>query len=88
MARGTRTVYPGERNIGQSSTFQLPEAGRNVQRLKCCDKHGEKDEDSSPKNLNDVHNTSFQKYRHSNICCHCIIFKMILEILVTLVYKK
>ena len=54
MARGTRTVYPGERNKGPSSTFQLPEEGRRVQRLKRCDKHGEEDEDNSLKNVNNV----------------------------------
>ena len=62
MASGTRTVYPGERNKGLSSTFQLPEQGRSVQQLKR-DKHGDKDEDNSPKNVNNVHNTSSQKYR-------------------------
>ena len=45
MARGTRTV----------STFQPPEESWNVQRPKRCDKHGDEDEDNSPKNLNDVH---------------------------------
>ena len=51
MARGTRTVYSGMRNKGLSSTFQPPEEGRSVQR---CDKHGDKDEDNSPKNVNIV----------------------------------
>ena len=64
MARGARTVYPGERNKGLSSTFQLPEEGRSVQRPKRCDKHGNKDEDNSPKNVN---NTSSQKYRQNTI---------------------
>ena len=54
MARGTRTVYPGERNQRLSSTFQPPEEGRSVQRPKRCDKHGDKDEDISPKNVNNV----------------------------------
>ena len=63
MARETRTVYPGKRNKGLSSTFQPPEEGRSVQQPKRCDKHGDKDEDNSPKNVNDVHNTSSQKYR-------------------------
>ena len=40
-----------------------PEEGQSVQRLKCCDKHGDKDEDNSPKNVNNVHNTSSQKYK-------------------------
>ena len=61
MARGTRTVYPGE----LSSTFQPPEEGRSVQRPKRCDKHGEKNEDNSPKNVNNVHNTTSQKYRQN-----------------------
>ena len=51
MARGTRTFYPGERNKGLSSTFQPPEEGQSVQR---CDKHGNKDKDNSPKNVNNV----------------------------------
>ena len=63
MARGTRTVYLGERNKRPSSTFQPPEEGQSVQQPKCCDKHGDKDEDNSLKNLNNVHNTSSQKYR-------------------------
>ncbi len=52
MARGTRTVYPGDRDKRLSSTFQPPEEGRSVQRSKRCDKHGDKDEDNSPKNVN------------------------------------
>ena len=63
MARGSRTVNPGERNKGLSSTFQPPEEGQSVQLSKCCDKHGDKDEDNSQKNVNYVHNTSSQKYR-------------------------
>ena len=54
MARETRTVYPGKRNKGLRSTFQQPEEGRSVQRPKLCDKHGDKDEDNSPKNVNNV----------------------------------
>ena len=49
MARETRTIYPGRRNKGLSSTFQSPEEGQSVQRPKRCDKHGDKDEDNSPK---------------------------------------
>ena len=49
MTRGTRTIYPGERNKGLSSTFQPPEEGRGVQQPISCDKHGDKDEDNSPK---------------------------------------
>ena len=54
MARGTRTVYPGERNKGLSLTFQTPEECRSVQRPKRCDKQGDKDEDNSPNNVNNV----------------------------------
>ena len=53
MTYGTRTVYPVKRNKGLSSTFQPTEEGRSVQRPKGCDKHGDKDEDNSPKNAND-----------------------------------
>ena len=63
MACGTRTVYPGKRNKGLSSTFQPPEEGRSIQQLKCCDEHGDKDEDNSSKNVNNLHNTSSQKYK-------------------------
>ena len=66
MIRGTRTVYPGERNKGLSSTFQPPEEGQSIQQPKRCDKHGNKDEDNSPKN---VHNTSSQKYRRMKYFC-------------------
>ena len=55
MARGTRTVYPGEQNKGLSSTFQPPEEGRSVQQPNRCDKYGVKEEDNSPKNVNYVH---------------------------------
>ena len=54
MARGTQTVYPGERNKGLSSAFQPPEEGQSAQRRKCCDKPGEKDED----------NTDYKCYYH------------------------
>ena len=54
MACGTRNVYPGKRNKGLSSIFQPPEKGRCVQRPKLCDKHGNRDEDNSPKNVNKV----------------------------------
>ena len=62
MARGTRTVYPGERNKRLSSTFQPPEEGRGVQRPKHWDEHGNKDEGNSPRDVNNIHNTSSQKY--------------------------
>ena len=51
MARGTRTVYPGKRNKGLSSSFQPLEEGRSVQWPKRCDKHGDKNEDNIPKNV-------------------------------------
>ena len=54
MARGTRTVYPSKRNKGLSSTFQQPEEGWSVQQPKSYDKDGDKDEDNSPKNVNNV----------------------------------
>ena len=52
MVCGTRTVYPGRRNKGLSSTFQPPEEGWSIQRPKLCDKHGDQDVDNSPKNVN------------------------------------
>ena len=62
MARGTRTVYPGKRNKGSSSTFQPPEEGRSIQLLKC-DKYGDKNEDNSPKNVNNESNLVFKIYK-------------------------
>ena len=56
MARGTRTVYPSERNKRLRSTFQPPEEAWSVQRPKRFDKHRDKDEDNSPKNINNVPN--------------------------------
>ena len=56
MVRETRTVYPGEWNNRLRSTFQPPEEGRNVQRPKRYDKHGDKDVDNSPKNVNNIYN--------------------------------
>ena len=46
--------YP--QNHVSSRTFQTPEEGRSVQRPKRCDKHGDKDEDNSPKNVNNEQN--------------------------------
>ena len=54
MGRLTRTVCPGERNKRLSSTSQPPEEGRSVQRPKRWDKHGNKNEDNSPKNVNNI----------------------------------
>ena len=78
MACGTRTVHPGEGNKGLSSTFQPPEEGRCVQRSKRCDKHGDKDEDNSPKNINNVHNTSSQKYRQIEPYTYKVIYMYLL----------
>ena len=44
--------YSGKRNKGRSSTFQPPEEGRSVQQPKHRDKHSDKDEDNSPKIVN------------------------------------
>ena len=87
MAQGNRTVKPGQRNKELSSTFQPPEEGRRVQRPKPCDKLGDKDEDNSPKNVNNVHNTSSQKYRwiithtraHTHTHIHIYIYIYIYE---------
>ena len=38
--------------------------------LSPCNKHGDKDEDNSPKNVNNVHNTSSQKYTHTHTHTH------------------
>ena len=54
MALETRTVYPSKQNKRLISTFQPPEEGQSVQRPKLCDKHGNKDEDNSPENVNNV----------------------------------
>ena len=62
MARGTGIVYPGERNKGLSSTFHPPEESRSVQRPKRCDEHGDKNEDNSPKNVNNVKIVLLQTY--------------------------
>ena len=65
MAHGSRTVYSSKRNKWLSSTFQPPEEGRSVQRPKLCDKHGDKDGDNSPKNVNNVNKQFFSNYRHT-----------------------
>ena len=59
MARGTRTVYPGKRNKGLSLTFQPLEEGQSVQRPKRRNKHGDKDEDKCPKNVNNTYIYNF-----------------------------
>ena len=49
-------ILAGKQNKWSSPTFQPPEEGWSVQRPKCCDKHGVKDEDNSLKNVNNVNN--------------------------------
>ena len=71
MACGTRTVYPRKWNKGLSLTFQPPEESQSKQQPKHCDKHGDKDEDNSKKNINNIHNTSSQKYRQFVLFAHC-----------------
>ena len=55
MTSGTRTVYLGKQKTGVSSTFQLSKEGQSIQRPKCCDKHGDKNDDNSPKNVNYIY---------------------------------
>ena len=56
MARETRTVYSGKRNKGKVKfDIPTPEKGRSVQWPKRCDKHGDKDEDNRPKNVNNIY---------------------------------
>ena len=59
MACGTRAVYPGKRNKGLSLTFQPPKEGQSMQQPKCCDKHGDKDEENCLKNVNKVKKLNF-----------------------------
>ena len=66
MAHGTRTVYPIEQNKGLSLTFQTPEEGRSVQQLKR-DKHGDKDEDNCPKNVNNLHQNCQKNFHDSSL---------------------
>ena len=70
MANGIRTDDPRRFNKERSSKFregsrvrQAPEEGRRTYRPKCCG-NNTKDEDNSPKTLNDKnHQASFQKFR-------------------------
>ena len=73
MARVTRTVYLGERNKGLSSTFQPPEEGRRIQRPKRCDKHGDKDEDNSLKNVNNVNKQSVTFLNKPELICFQVL---------------
>ena len=52
MACGTRPIYSSNWNKELSSIFQPPEEGQSVQWLKRCVKHGDKDGDNGPKNVN------------------------------------
>ena len=66
MANGIRTGDPCGFDKGCSSNFpegsQTPEKGRRTYRPKCCGNN--KDEDNSPKTLNDKnHQASSQKFR-------------------------
>ena len=61
MANGIRTGDPRGFNKGRSSKFcvgsrvrQTPEASRRAYRLKRCGDNNNKDEDNSPKTLNDI----------------------------------
>ena len=63
MARGIEQSTPGKRIKGLSLINQPSEEDQSVQRAKRRDKHCDKDEDNSPENVNNVHNTSSQKYR-------------------------
>ena len=69
MANGIRTGDPRGFNKGRSSKFregsqvrQTPEEGRKTYRPKRCGNNN-KDEDNSPKTLNDKNQASFQKFR-------------------------
>ena len=69
MANGIRTGDPRGFNKGRSSKFregsrvqQTPEEGRRTYRLKRCGNNN-KDEDNSPKNLNDKKTNKLKLYR-------------------------
>ena len=88
MANGIRTSDPPIKgfNKGCSSKFrkgsrvqQTPEEGRRTYRPKCCGNNN-KDEDNSPKTLNDKNQqASFQKFRqllkslNNSIQCHSFV---------------
>ena len=72
MANGIRTGDPHGFNKGRSSMFregsrvrQTPEEGQRTYRLKSCgNSNNNKDENNSPKTLNDKnHQASSQKFR-------------------------
>ena len=74
MANGIRTGDPRGFNKGRSSKFregsrvrQTPEEGRRTYRPKRCGNNN-KDEDNSPKNLNDKNQQALsQKFRQPNL---------------------
>ena len=76
MANGIRTGDPRGFNKGRSSKFpvgsrvrQIPEEDRRTYQPKCCGNNN-KDEDSSPKTLNDKnHQASSQKFRQLEKNC-------------------
>ena len=80
MVNGIRTGDPREFNKGHSSKFrvgsrvpQTPEENRRIYRPKRC-RNNNKDEDNSPKTLNDKsHQASCQKFREL-ICLNLIKF--------------
>ena len=82
MANGIRTGDPRGFNKGRNSKFregsrvrQTPEEGRRTYRPKCCGNNN-KDEDNSPKTLNDKnHQALSEKFRqpyHLTFCCQSI----------------
>ena len=79
MANGIRTGDPRGFNKGRSSKFregsrvrQTPEEGRRTYRPKRCGNNNNiKDEDNSPKNLNDK-NLLFMRFRNSCFFYHTL----------------
>ena len=77
MANGIRTGDSHGFNKGRSSKFregsqvrQIPEEGRRTYQPKCCG-NNTKDEDISPKTLNDEnHQALSQKFRQLSVCCN------------------
>ena len=84
MANGIRTGDPRGFNKGRSSKFregsrvrQTPEEGRRTYQPKRCGNNN-KDEDNSPKNLNDKNQpASSQKFRQLYLKCLLKIRRMI-----------
>ena len=66
MTCGNTKVYLGKPIKGLSSTSQPPEEGRSVQRLKRCDKHGDKDEDNNPESVSNVKKSVYIKIQNSS----------------------